>query len=73
MRLSARRLQVGGKVQDKIQQRYGRRLGLACSGEDLVHHVARSLFNGQTENGAARMLKDYRTGVIGRFALELPA
>ena len=63
---------MGLKAQDRIQQRYGRRLGLSCTGEDLVQHVARSLFNGQTETGAQRMLKDFRTGVIGRYALELP-
>ena len=60
------------KAQDRIQQRYGVRLGLACTGEDLVRHVARKLFNGQVETGAQRLLKDFRTGVIGRHALELP-
>ena len=65
--------QTGMKAQARIQQRYGKRLGLTCTGEDLVRHVARALFNGQIETGAQRMLKDFRTGVIGRYALEHPA
>ena len=37
-----------------------------------MRHVARTLFQGQLETGAQRMLKDFRTGMIGRYALEHP-
>ena len=46
---------------------------MARSGEDLVHHVAGQVFGGDKEQAGARLLKDYRNGALGPFALELPS
>lgn len=34
--------------------------------------VAGRLFQGDTQKAGARLLKDFRTGNLGRLALELP-
>jgi ribosome biogenesis GTPase A len=40
--------------------------------EDFVRGIADRLFFGDVEKAGARLLKDYRTGLLGSFALELP-
>ncbi len=40
--------------------------------ETFLQHVADRMFLGDTEKAGARILKDYRTGALGSFALELP-
>ena len=42
------------------------------SGEDFVHELADKLFQGDVELAGARILNDYRKGLIGAFALERP-
>jgi len=42
------------------------------SAEDFVVRVADKMFFGHLETSGARILKDYRTGALGSFALELP-
>ncbi len=42
------------------------------TGEDFVVALADSLFHGDTERAGQRLLKDYRSGALGWFALELP-
>ena len=43
------------------------------SGEDFIVALADSLFHGDTERAGQRLLKDFRSGALGWFALELPA
>mmetsp|Transcript_15033 Transcript_15033/g.40632 ORF Transcript_15033/g.40632 Transcript_15033/m.40632 type:complete len:449 (-) Transcript_15033:226-1572(-) len=45
---------------------------LAGSAEDFIVGVADRMFCGDTEKAGSRILKDYRTGALGKFALELP-
>jgi len=45
---------------------------LAGSAEDFVVAVAGKLFFGDIEKAGARILKDYRNGTLGEFALERP-
>jgi ribosome biogenesis GTPase A len=42
------------------------------SGEDFVVHVAGQLFGGDKDQAGVRLLNDFRNGVFGPFALELP-
>lgn len=46
---------------------------LRGAGEDYVLAVAEAKFQGEPERAGQRLLKDFRTGALGRFALELPA
>lgn len=55
----------------KLRQRFGAD-PLAGTAEDFVHAVAGKLFFGDAEKAGARILKDYRTGALGSFALERP-
>jgi ribosome biogenesis GTPase A len=55
----------------KLAQRY-KLHPLGVSAEDFVLHVAGEVFGGSKENAGVRLLSDYRTGVLGNFALELP-
>ncbi len=41
--------------------------------EDYILEVAEAKFNGEVERAGQRMLKDFRTGALGRIALELPS
>ena len=53
--------------------RYAWDFGRHCTGEDFVRHVADRLFQGDIEKSGQRLLKDFRTGVLGRIALEMPS
>lgn len=55
----------------KLQQRY-KVNPLGMSAEEFVLHVAGELFGGDAEKAGVRLLCDYRNGVLGTFALELP-
>lgn len=44
-----------------------------CAAEDYVGAVANAKFQGEVERAGQRILKDYRTGALGRIALELPS
>ena len=45
----------------------------ACrAGEDYLLAIAAEKFQGEAERAGQRVLKDFRTGALGRFALELP-
>jgi hypothetical protein len=45
---------------------------VGCEGEDYVERLGYKLFRGDAEKAGARILKDFRTGSLGRLALELP-
>jgi ribosome biogenesis GTPase A len=55
----------------KLAQRY-KLHPLSLSAEDYVVHVAGQVFGGDKEKAGVRLLNDYRNGVLGNFALELP-
>jgi ribosome biogenesis GTPase A len=42
------------------------------NGEDYLHEVAKHRYKGDVERTARQMLNDFRTGVLGQLALELP-
>lgn len=45
----------------------------ACrTGEDYLLAIAAERFQAEAERAGQRVLKDFRTGALGRFALELP-
>ncbi|KAG1668766.1 hypothetical protein FOA52_006019 [Chlamydomonas sp. UWO 241] len=44
----------------------------ACSAEDYVYGMAGAMFFGEIEKAGARLLKDFRAGALGAFALEVP-
>lgn len=44
----------------------------SMSGEDYLHEVAKHRYKGDVERTARQMLNDFRTGVLGKLALELP-
>lgn len=43
-----------------------------AAGDDFLIEFAASRFSGDKETAAQRILKEFRTGVLGDFALELP-
>ena len=43
------------------------------TGEDYLLAIAAEKCQGEAERAGQRVLKDFRTGALGRFALELPA
>eukprot|EP00983_Pelagomonas_calceolata_P062357 1147274-Pelagomonas_calceolata.AAC.7 len=49
---------------------YGRGMSMRRSHFFILH--ADRMFCGDTEKAGSRILKDYRTGALGKFALELP-
>ncbi|HBK99056.1 MAG TPA: ribosome biogenesis GTPase YlqF [Microcoleaceae bacterium UBA10368] len=44
----------------------------STNGEDYLHGVAKDRYQGDVERTARQMLNDFRTGVLGQLALELP-
>jgi len=58
-------------VNDMFHKRYGID-NTNKTGEDFVHQLSYSLFQGDIELAASRILNDYRKGLIGAFALERP-
>ncbi|MGB8689440.1 MAG: ribosome biogenesis GTPase YlqF [Microcoleus sp.] len=44
----------------------------STNGEDYLHEVAKDRYQGDVERTARQMLNDFRTGVLGQLALELP-
>lgn len=44
----------------------------SMNGEDYLHEVAKHRYKGDVERTARQMLNDFRTGVLGQLALELP-
>ncbi|GLI71576.1 hypothetical protein VaNZ11_016840 [Volvox africanus] len=64
---------VLARVLEAMQRRYGVELLTAGSAEDFVVAVAARLYGGDVERAGVRLLTDYRSGSLGRFALELPA
>lgn len=70
--LRCRELPHNRKVLERIKQRYGIQ-PRAGTGEDFVVAVAEKYnYFGDLEKAGARILKDFRTGALGSFALELP-
>lgn len=47
-------------------------IGVVHAAEDYIAAVAEEKCQGEEERAAQRMLKDFRTGALGRVALELP-
>ena len=45
---------------------------LVDAGDDFLIEFAANKFSGDKETAAQRILKEFRTGVLGEFALELP-
>jgi ribosome biogenesis GTPase A len=64
-------LQRNAKLLERLQERY-KIDPLSCTAEDFVQGVADRLFFGDRENAGVRILKDFRNGALGSFALELP-
>ncbi|GAX81043.1 hypothetical protein CEUSTIGMA_g8478.t1 [Chlamydomonas eustigma] len=60
-----------GKLLERLQERY-KIDPLGCTAEDFVQGLADKLFFGDRENAGVRILKDFRNGALGSFALELP-
>lgn len=61
----------GDKIQRAVEGRY--KLSMDnMSSEEYVHAVGERWFNGEPERAGQRILKDYRTLVLGRFGLEMP-
>jgi ribosome biogenesis GTPase A len=44
----------------------------SSNGGDYLHEVAKDRYKGDVERTARQMLNDFRTGVLGQLALELP-
>jgi len=42
------------------------------NGETYLHEIAKLRYNGDVERAARKMLNDFRTGLLGQLALELP-
>ncbi|OCR02704.1 ribosome biogenesis GTPase YlqF [Oscillatoriales cyanobacterium USR001] len=42
------------------------------TGETYLHELAKLSYNGDVERAARKMLNDFRTGLLGQLALELP-
>ncbi|GIL87230.1 hypothetical protein Vretimale_14324 [Volvox reticuliferus] len=59
-------------VLEAMQRRYGVDPLTAGSAEEFVVAVAARLYGGDVERAGVRLLTDYRSGSLGRFALELP-
>lgn len=56
----------------KLEERYGLTGTDAMSCEDVVRGLADRLFQEDVERAGTRILKDFRDGLLGVFALELP-
>ncbi|MGE5660513.1 MAG: ribosome biogenesis GTPase YlqF [Actinomycetota bacterium] len=54
-----------------LQSRY-RLSPQSMNAEDYLHQVAERRYQGNVERAARQMLNDFRTGVLGSIALELP-
>jgi len=59
-------------VLQRLKQRYDAD-PLDGTAEDFVRKVADKLFFGDIEKAGVRILRDYRTGALGNFGLEVPA
>lgn len=67
-----RELPNNRKLLDRIKERYSLQ-PRAGTGEDFVHAVAAKYnYFGDVEKAGMRILKDFRTGALGEFGLELP-
>lgn len=55
-----------------LEARYKVPVQPSMTAEDYVQAVAAQLFQGDVERAGQRLLKDYRTGALGNFCLELP-
>lgn len=66
-----RQLPNAPNILRNVSRRYDLNSTIGTS-EDFVVAVAEKLFAGDLENAGARILKDYRTGALGNFALEMP-
>jgi ribosome biogenesis GTPase A len=42
------------------------------TGEEYLHHLGQSRYQGDKERAARQLLNDFRTGAMGKIALELP-
>jgi ribosome biogenesis GTP-binding protein YlqF len=60
-----------GKILERLAERY-KLDPMEGSAEDFLCGMADSLFFGDKEKAGARLLKDYRNGYLGTFALEVP-
>lgn len=67
-----RRLPRANLLVKKLEDRYLLEGTEAITCEDVVKAVGDKLFQGDMERAGARILKDFRDGYLGIFALELP-
>jgi len=44
-----------------------------ASGEDYLEALADARFSGDVQRAASTLLKDFRSGLIGRLCIEFPA
>jgi ribosome biogenesis GTPase A len=42
------------------------------TGEEYIHELANSRYQGETERAALQLLNDFRKGLMGAIPLELP-
>ncbi|BDA45145.1 Ribosome biogenesis GTPase A [Coccomyxa sp. Obi] len=56
----------------RLEQRYGVEFSEDMTAEDYIAAVAEDKCQGEEERAAQRLLKDFRSGALGRVALELP-
>ena len=64
-------LPSNGKLLARLYERY-KIDPMAGTAEDFVQQLADRLFFGDCERAGQRILKDFRNGVLGAFALEVP-
>jgi ribosome biogenesis GTPase A len=55
-----------------LQSRYTLDVG-SLTGEEYLHHLANQKYQGDVERTACQVLNDFRKGILGAIALELPA
>ncbi|KAK9821941.1 hypothetical protein WJX81_006710 [Elliptochloris bilobata] len=65
-------LPTGAAIRRRLGVRYGVPWAPSLSSEDYLLTIAADKFQGEPERAGQRLLKDFRTGALGRFALELP-
>lgn len=62
-----------GELLQAVAGRYnGLEVQESMTAEDYVQALAEQLFQGDAERAGQRLLKDYRTGALGRICLEVP-
>ncbi|KAK9836759.1 hypothetical protein WJX74_007539 [Apatococcus lobatus] len=69
---SIRRLACGPAILEVVHQRCGLPFPPGMTGDDFLIDFAAAKFSGDKETAAQRILKEFRTNILGNFALELP-